>query len=149
MGVRNFFEQPTRVFHVFRQQVTELSQKLTGTQQQEGGIAPSMRYAKALPRDFRFLPGLHGAGDTGASQPIQNQHGTRDEGNTTHIFHARRVVFRCCLFLPLAVSISFVSSYLPDGDYPPRSRRGKNVVCLLYTSPSPRDQRGSRMPSSA
>ena len=23
------------------------------------------------------------------------------------------------------------------------------VVCLLYTSPSPRDQRGSRMPSSA
>ena len=25
----------------------------------------------------------------------------------------------------------------------------KNVSCLLYTSPSPRDQRGSRMPSSA
>ena len=24
-----------------------------------------------------------------------------------------------------------------------------NSVCLLYTSPSPRDQRGSRMPSSA
>ena len=23
------------------------------------------------------------------------------------------------------------------------------LVCLLYTSPSPRDQRGSRMPSSA
>ena len=27
-----------------------------------------------------------------------------------------------------------------------RNRRG---ICLLYTSPSPRDQRGSRMPSSA
>ena len=33
--------------------------------------------------------------------------------------------------------------------------KGRNVVmdksygCLLYTSPSPRDQRGSRMPSSA
>ena len=26
---------------------------------------------------------------------------------------------------------------------------GKNCTCLLYTSPSPRDQRGSRMPSSA
>ena len=26
---------------------------------------------------------------------------------------------------------------------------GKKMVCLLYTSPSPRDQRGSRMPSSA
>ena len=24
-----------------------------------------------------------------------------------------------------------------------------NSICLLYTSPSPRDQRGSRMPSSA
>ena len=24
-----------------------------------------------------------------------------------------------------------------------------NIPCLLYTSPSPRDQRGSRMPSSA
>ena len=26
---------------------------------------------------------------------------------------------------------------------------GRNIICLLYTSPSPRDQRGSRMPSSA
>ena len=26
---------------------------------------------------------------------------------------------------------------------------GQNLYCLLYTSPSPRDQRGSRMPSSA
>ena len=27
--------------------------------------------------------------------------------------------------------------------------KDKYVTCLLYTSPSPRDQRGSRMPSSA
>ena len=27
--------------------------------------------------------------------------------------------------------------------------RSEDTVCLLYTSPSPRDQRGSRMPSSA
>ena len=26
---------------------------------------------------------------------------------------------------------------------------GLSTICLLYTSPSPRDQRGSRMPSSA
>ena len=26
---------------------------------------------------------------------------------------------------------------------------GNSTTCLLYTSPSPRDQRGSRMPSSA
>ena len=25
----------------------------------------------------------------------------------------------------------------------------EHMICLLYTSPSPRDQRGSRMPSSA
>ena len=28
-------------------------------------------------------------------------------------------------------------------------RGAEYVICLLYTSPSPRDQRGSRMPSSA
>ena len=30
-----------------------------------------------------------------------------------------------------------------------KSAREASDVCLLYTSPSPRDQRGSRMPSSA
>ena len=32
---------------------------------------------------------------------------------------------------------------------PPRKIRVQVTSCLLYTSPSPRDQRGSRMPSSA
>ena len=41
-----------------------------------------------------------------------------------------------------------------DGELPWRlssdlKRFKKLTVCLLYTSPSPRDQRGSRMPSSA
>ena len=31
----------------------------------------------------------------------------------------------------------------------PEANVGDYVICLLYTSPSPRDQRGSRMPSSA
>ena len=30
-----------------------------------------------------------------------------------------------------------------------KENKNINVSCLLYTSPSPRDQRGSRMPSSA
>ena len=30
-----------------------------------------------------------------------------------------------------------------------RQSPGGSIICLLYTSPSPRDQRGSRMPSSA
>ena len=29
------------------------------------------------------------------------------------------------------------------------TQAGQYLLCLLYTSPSPRDQRGSRMPSSA
>ena len=37
-----------------------------------------------------------------------------------------------------------------DGDESiPIAEYGTSNICLLYTSPSPRDQRGSRMPSSA
>ena len=32
---------------------------------------------------------------------------------------------------------------------PPESPKGNSLPCLLYTSPSPRDKRQSRMPSSA
>ena len=40
--------------------------------------------------------------------------------------------------------VSFV-----DAEYASRATDRRSVSCLLYTSPSPRDQRGSRMPSSA
>ena len=40
-----------------------------------------------------------------------------------------------------AIAAAATLSSLPDVEYDTR--------CLLYTSPSPRDQRGSRMPSSA
>ena len=36
-----------------------------------------------------------------------------------------------------------------DGQIPEIENEDMNWGCLLYTSPSPRDQRGSRMPSSA
>ena len=32
---------------------------------------------------------------------------------------------------------------------PGKEKQIQSIICLLYTSPSPRDQRGSRMPSSA
>ena len=35
------------------------------------------------------------------------------------------------------------------GNDTPLGLEAKSYICLLYTSPSPRDQRGSRMPSSA
>ena len=38
---------------------------------------------------------------------------------------------------------------LVDDHGSPRHGSGDRWLCLLYTSPSPRDQRGSRMPSSA
>ena len=37
----------------------------------------------------------------------------------------------------------------PGGPYKRILREEHNMVCLLYTSPSPRDGIGSRMPSSA
>ena len=36
-----------------------------------------------------------------------------------------------------------------QGEKTQRSPKRTDKTCLLYTSPSPRDQRGSRMPSSA
>ena len=45
---------------------------------------------------------------------------------------------------------SWKSSDLPaDAGYAGVLEGGWEHICLLYTSPSPRDQRGSRMPSSA
>ena len=47
----------------------------------------------------------------------------------------------------LPVGITFVSNSVTQGSYD--ATTGVFTICLLYTSPSPRDQRGSRMPSSA
>ena len=41
------------------------------------------------------------------------------------------------------------STAMPNGVALLHPRRPLSNICLLYTSPSPRDQRGSRMPSSA
>ena len=53
------------------------------------------------------------------------------------------------------VQLTMLANYLREA--PPNAKRDSAVAalrssmkaCLLYTSPSPRDQRGSRMPSSA
>ena len=114
-----------RVFQiVFGQQVVTN----TGTQQREDGS--TMRYAKALPMNFRFLPGLHGARRTGASQPMQKQHGTKRE--TQHIRFTLGGLSLGVIFSSrwLCRSRSSTASYLPDGDYPPRPRRGKHCLWL-------------------
>ena len=44
---------------------------------------------------------------------------------------------------------SWVPNWGDEGERDTNDARSVLVACLLYTSPSPRDQRGSRMPSSA
>ena len=46
---------------------------------------------------------------------------------------------------PLKMALDEFYEMVEPVDVPP----DQNVICLLYTSPSPRDQRGSRMPYSA
>ena len=46
-----------------------------------------------------------------------------------------------------ANSVNVAHLNFPDPWF--KARHRKRRICLLYTSPSPRDQRGSRMPSSA
>ena len=48
-----------------------------------------------------------------------------------------------------ALTGHLVFSTLHTNDAPTAITRMRDMGCLLYTSPSPRDQRGSRMPSSA
>ena len=51
---------------------------------------------------------------------------------------------------PLSHRWTDTSPILPDAAHDSRNQgRVVSLSCLLYTSPSPRDQRGSRMPSSA
>ena len=50
----------------------------------------------------------------------------------------------------LRKSDSIIAELIDQYEEPPLHSKGELFeTCLLYTSPSPRDQRGSRMPSSA
>ena len=49
----------------------------------------------------------------------------------------------------LEVDVMLESGALGRAAVPSGASTGSREACLLYTSPSPRDQRGSRMPSSA
>ena len=51
--------------------------------------------------------------------------------------------------LPMAEVAAAQAALQASKQHPPRITGQQPKDCLLYTSPSPRDQRGSRMPSSA
>ena len=58
----------------------------------------------------------------------------------------------CMHFTPWVVGATLTNMCLLYGDEPPANHADNFVqreVCLLYTSPSPRDRTRSRMPSSA
>ena len=59
--------------------------------------------------------------------------------------------FKMALFNPLLIAILCVMGMLQlmQVDYKTYNAGGQYISCLLYTSPSPRDMRRSRMPSSA
>jgi len=71
------------------------------------------------------------------------------------------LVFGFVFLILLAGLLGFILSQLKQAEYELAMEQALYVaeaglnryrwylVCLLYTSPSPRDQRGSRMPSSA
>ena len=54
-------------------------------------------------------------------------------------------------YLPAPVDVKPIQGVLPSGkeDVRPSDDNAPFSACLLYTSPSPRDKRQSRMPSSA
>ena len=61
--------------------------------------------------------------------------GSATYGGLASSFHAKR------LGIGTVGLVGVVGKDFTEGD--------RSILCLLYTSPSPRDQRGSRMPSSA
>ena len=58
-------------------------------------------------------------------------------------------ILSCGVLCARLISFSFVSFFCVFSGYHAEGYHAPSITCLLYTSPSPRDQRGSRMPSSA
>ena len=59
----------------------------------------------------------------------------------------KQLLIAICVFLVVAFSGGFFVSL--ESSRTQYVNQLRSHACLLYTSPSPRDQRGSRMPSSA
>ena len=84
------------------------------------------------------------------------QSGPRSAQITKHFEGPPRLVSRVCE--GGEYEVGWGSTYKPDGSFVVEGETCTHEQaedyflhchCLLYTSPSPRDQRGSRMPSSA
>ena len=96
--------------------------------------------------------------DTGRSDSGTTDSGTTDADNSVEAHqdsaadYARAVIAEIVSLANLTVEVAD-DSYRDANTYLQSLKRSARFTlsdcCLLYTSPSPRDQRGSRMPSSA
>ena len=74
--------------------------------------------------------------------------GAREEANAHRPTLPRRLSTRILWFTMISIMLAEVAVFVPSVS---KFRRDwlYTKVCLLYTSPSPRDRQKSRMPSSA
>ena len=69
-------------------------------------------------------------------------------GSTKRIINKTLFILSCVVFALYCLSL-IGSNYIADGLKMLETKLSMFFICLLYTSPSPRDKRQSRMPSSA
>ena len=101
-------------------------------------------------------------GHRGANQPVRNQETEKVSiTSQNHGFAAEKEALEACGAIVTEYNLNdqtvsgmrlsdkpvFSVQYHPEAA--PGPNDAQHLFCLLYTSPSPRDQRGSRMPSSA
>ena len=92
-----------------------------------------------------FLPRMSEVADSLPSFGFGIVHNVEPEDELLEYFAAVEITSE-----PLEVPAEMSYLRIPAARYATFQHRGvPSEVCLLYTSPSPRDQRGSRMPSSA
>ena len=106
--------------------------------------------SKAMQKVFTLLEKVI---DSDATVLVQGETGTGKEmiAQTLHYNSKRKdkqFIAQNCAALPENLLESELFGY-KKGAFSGADKDKKGLICLLYTSPSPRDQRGSRMPSSA
>ena len=100
-------------------------------------------------REFNYI--IVGGGSAGCAMANRL---SADPNNEVLVLEAGRKDWKWDVFIHMPAALTYpIGSRFYDWKYesePEPHMNGRRVYhCLLYTSPSPRDQRGSRMPSSA
>ena len=97
------------------------------------------------PKEVNVGTGMVGAPACGDVMKLQIK--CEPKGNTHVIKDVKFKTYGCGS--AIASSSELVEMLIGKTLEEAKEIKNKDIACLLYTSPSPRDQRGSRMPSSA